>query len=70
MKYIAANGITPAVELTEAQALEDYRRARSDPEQVVDGMFGEAFTVYLVGADGAGRRVAFAATAYRPLADG
>lgn len=69
MRYVAANGITPAVELTEAQALEDYQRAKATPGQVVEGAFGKDFTISLVSVNGAGRPVRFASTAYLPLGD-
>lgn len=69
MKYMAANGITPAVELTEAQALEHYQRARATPGQLVEGAFGKDFTIDLVSVNGAGRPVRFARTAYLPVGD-
>jgi hypothetical protein len=60
VKYLANNGITGAVVLTEDEARADYERA---PRVV--GEFGREFTTYPVGEYG--HVLMCAATAYTPV---
>lgn len=62
MKYRASNGITPAVELTEAEAREHYERGPK-----VFGEFGGRFVVCPLGE--MGHLLTCAATTYEPIAD-
>lgn len=60
MRYLASNGITPPVELTEAEAREHFEAAPH-----VTGEFGGRFVVCPVGE--MGHILTVAATTYEPI---